>query len=180
MVSEILTHLSPYARLGKLYRIPHRNRHGVSMTRLLRRHWIIDTPINKRDHIVRFVVGECSLIQNVTEALNHGYIVEIVTGPKIRDAETREKLADLLRDNGPERLRVYAAQTRPNRHSALINGNILYEDIHMAQDDYSTATAIEGADECTKNLLINHFNNLKNNSTFERTPELILSMQTLN
>lgn len=179
MVSQKLLFFSPYDKLGKIYRIPHYNSHRISMTRLLRRHWLIDTPKGKRQNTARFIVGECSLIQNVNEGLNEGYRIEIVTGPKIRDSETREKLATLLEKYGSERLRVFAVATRPERHSALINGNILYEDIHLADEDYDEATVIENADNNNVTLLLNRFNSLMAKGDFKNTPEKIRSMETL-
>ena len=82
-----------------------------------------------------FIVGECSLIQNVQEALNAGYTVELLTGPKIRDVKTRGIMADLLKTYG-SKLKLYSVLERPKKHSCLINGNIMYEDYHASDDDY--------------------------------------------
>jgi len=179
MSSGILARLSPYAKLGQIYRVQHCNSHDVSMTRLLRREWILKPAPNKREGVVRFIVGECSLIQNVNEALHAGYIVEIITGPKIRDPETREKMAGLLQTYTKDKLRIWVAFARPENHLCLINGNILYEDPHLAADDYGNATAIENADSYNINLLKNYFDGFKKNANFEDTPEKIRNMPTL-
>ena len=177
-VRSLLT-FSPYNKLGKIYRIPHYNDHKVSMTRLLRRHWLLDTPSSERDKVVRFIVGECSLIDNITEGLRENYTIEVVTGPKIKNTTIREQLAHLLEEYGSEKLQIFADSVRPERHSALINGNILYEDIHAPKKDYCEGTVIENADKPNINLLINHFNSLKAKGDFKDTPEKIRAMGTV-
>jgi hypothetical protein len=169
---------SPYDALGKIYRIKHYNRHDVSIPRLMRRHWIVDTPQNKREPVAYFTVGEGTLVQNIEEALRQNYIVEMVTGPRLRDATIRDRLAELLEKYGPDRLKIFTNSERPQKHSALINNNILFEDFHPANLDYDEATVIENADAYNIDLLVKHFNQLKTsiNSQFMQTPAMIRNL----
>jgi len=148
------------------------------MPRLLRREWITNPSPGRYNPIARFVVGECSLIQNVKEALSAGYAVEIITGPKVRFASTRGTMAELLETYGTK-FKLYSVRDRPQKHSCLINGNILYEDYHASDDDYLEATVVENVDEENISKYINNFENIKQLATPEDTVEKIMGMQTI-
>ena len=177
-MTGILSWLSPYANLGNIYRIRHRNDYNISMPRLLRRKWITNPIKGRYSPTVRFIVGECSSIQNVQEALSAGYNVEIITGPKVRYASTRQILAELLESNR-EKLKIFSVRDRPKKHSCLINGNILYEDFHVSDDDYNEATVVENVDETNLTKYIEEFESLKKIAMPEDTAEKILKMETI-
>ena len=178
-IDEKLYALSPYAALGVIFRTEHYNRHGVSITRLLRRDWIINTPREKRQNNMCLVRDDGALVQNVAEALFEGYEVGVVVGPELKDTETREKLADLLQQYGNGRLSIYSHPDRPDRNIALINGNLLYEDKRPRGEDYDGATVVEGADGDNVNLIQNHFNTLKAGANPKRTADEVRRMPTM-
>lgn len=179
-MSGIMSLLSPYAKFGNIYRVEHHNKHGVSLPRLLRRSWLINTPQNKRDAIVFFIVGECSLVQNIQESIYNGYSVFIITGPKLRDVKTREKLKQLKTDY-PEKLTLMVSKERPEKHFCIINGNILYEDPHSDVDNYGCATAVENAERDNINLVKRYFEEFKNKRSIRTitTPEEIGALETI-
>jgi hypothetical protein len=160
-MSGIISLFSPYAKFGNIYRVAHQNKHHVSLPRLLRRSWILETPQNKRDAKIFFIVGECSLVQNIQEAIYNGYSVDIITGPKLRNKNIREKLS-LLKRNYPNQLTLTVAEERPEKHFCIINGNILYEDPHSDVDNYGCATAVENAEKDNLNLVKRYFEEFKN------------------
>ncbi len=77
------------------------------------------------------------------------------------------------------RLKVYSVSDRPKKHSCLINGNILYEDFHVSDDDYNEATVIENVDETNLTKYIEEFEDVKKKATPEDTAEKILNMDTI-
>jgi MoaA/NifB/PqqE/SkfB family radical SAM enzyme len=168
---------SPYEKLGNIYRLNHFNQFKVSMPRLMRRHWLKDTDLKERDPVAYFIVGEGTLVQNIQEALDEKYVVEMVTGPHLRNQATREELANLLKEAGPEKLKIFSNEIRPR---ALINKNILFEDFHPEKQDYDEATVIEKADKYNIQLARNRFDQLKKspNTTVIDTPEKVLQMPT--
>ena len=174
-----LNAFSPYAALGDICRVPHYNRYGVSMTRLLRRDWLMNTPMEKRQGELYFIRDDGAIVDNAAEALNEGYKVELVTGPKLKDAETREKLAGLLQQYGAHRLSICSCSDRPDLNVALINGNLMYEDKHAEGDDYDTATSVERADQYNIQLIINRVNTLQVGATLKDTLDKVRQMPTI-
>ncbi|AGB01139.1 hypothetical protein [Methanoregula formicica] len=176
----LISLFSPYAKLGNIYRVEHHNKHGVSLPRLLRRSWIVDTPKSKRDKKIIFIVGECSLVQNIQEAIYNGYSVEIITGPKLRNVATKEKLKQLKIDY-PDKLTLMVAEERPEKHFCIINGNILYEDPHSDVDNYGCATAVENAEKENISLVKKYFEEYKNKRRIKiiATPEEIGQLNTI-
>jgi hypothetical protein len=132
-----------------------------------------------RDAAVYFIKDNGDLVPNVEEKLGEGYRVEIITGPRFKDAETREKLALLLEKYSVGRLSIYACQSRPRRNVQLINGNLLYEDPHAEGSDYEAATAVEHADDYNIGLFHNNFANLKCDADLMCTPNQIRQMPVL-
>jgi|GEM_PF-1925481 hypothetical protein len=171
---------SPYEEFGHIYRVPHHNKDGVSLPRLLRRSWIIDTPQDKRDpdNTVYFIVGECSLVENIQEAIYQGYNVEIITGPILRDKATRKKLVDLMRDY-PKQLSMRVASIRPEKHLCQINGNILYEDPHSDVDNYGCATAVEHADAKNISKVKNYFDESRTGTVEIQNAEQLAALHAM-
>ena len=87
-------------------------------------------------------------------------------------------MVELFTTYGPK-LKLYSVQDRPNKHSCLINGNILYEDYHASDDDYLEATVIENVDDENISKYINNFEYLKQIATPEDTVEKINGMRTI-
>ena len=143
---------SQFHVIGKyIYKLPHNNENGVSLVRLKRRELIKETPKSGREKTVYFVVGECSLVQNIHEALEEGYKVEVITGPKLRDSRSQNGLINLLKKH-PNDLEVSVSEKRPENHSALINGTIVRESFHLNAEPYEYAKEIKA--RCTTEVMV--------------------------
>ena len=128
-----------------------------------------------RESAVYFVKAEGDIVQNAAEALGEGYCVEIVTGPRLKDAKTREGLVDLLKKYS-DRLSIYSCPIRPEPNMCLINGNLLFEDPHPEGVGHNEVTAIEHADQYNITLFRDRFAALKNNADLVRTPDAAMRM----
>lgn len=158
---------------SQIYTIPHFNRNKISVSRCIRREWIFGP--HSEDELL-FIAGECSMVDNIAEGLEKGYIVKLVCGPGVKNLKVQQKLAELLERYGPEKLQIRSLPKRPKRHYAIINGNVLFEGNHKEGEEYVEATVIQPIDPENKALMTNYFNELFNKGIEKTKKEHIMNM----
>lgn len=128
----------------------------------------------------KIVYGECSDTVTIEHALYRGLSVELIFGPKIRDAKSRKRLAYLKGKYG-DNLLIYSAKERPPRHAVKIGENLLIEDYHPIDEDYRMSTSIQNASIRVVNRFNNYFEDIKNRASTKKllTREDILKLNTL-
>jgi hypothetical protein len=122
--------------------IRHYNDYNVSMTRLLRRDWIINTPREKRDEYVYFIKDNGAMVPNATEALLEGYKVKLLTGPELKDAATRESLAELLQQYGSG---AFSIRSSPRKVSDIPCYELLQKQLDRHSRNIFAAIALSNA-----------------------------------
>jgi hypothetical protein len=94
-----------------------------------------------------FIRDDGDVVREAKEALAGGHTVELVTGPMLKDQETRQELADLVKVHGVGMLAVY-----------------------------SSPTAVEQVSWHNTRWFHDRFTNLKNDAALLTTPNEILRM----
>lgn len=114
----------------------------VSLTRVFR-----NAKIDEADPKtpIKVILGEFKGQDTIEYALNRGYDVEIITGPKTWEAP-KGTLLELYYKH-KDKLKIFILNTRPLRNSWLIGSNIMIEDPHGPQNTYESAIIIENANE---------------------------------
>ncbi|MCX6669847.1 MAG: hypothetical protein NTV25_08630 [Methanothrix sp.] len=95
---------------------------------------------------IDYIYGECSDTITIGYASSKGLAVRLVSGNRIRNSMSRDRLAYLKRKYG-EMLTVISLGDRPPRHAVRIGKSILLEDRHSSEKAYEGATVLDEATE---------------------------------
>ncbi|MBN1322995.1 MAG: hypothetical protein JW986_03215 [Methanotrichaceae archaeon] len=170
---------SPWGRRSK--RVIHfpKGPSGPSQTHEWKLKTIEKLSKKKGKHKLEFIWGECKDVESIRIALEKGFDVEGICGPKAFDEDTKTKLAGLVKLYGGN-INIYIISKRPPRHSLLIDDRyLLLEDRHKDTEYFKLATIIEDAYDEITNRFHEQFNRLRG-SGVPATPEQILKMPTYN
>jgi hypothetical protein len=136
----------------------------------------LSRPLERRPAAMYFIRDGGDVVKDAREALAGGHTVELVTGPMLKDRETRQALADLVKVHGVGRLSIYSCQLRPFGNATLMNGNIVYEHPSEYGAGHGDITAIRRADQKDIEKFREGFAILQRSAALKTTPNEILRM----
>lgn len=149
----------PHSIYGKKFRrMPHYKRtedgRKESVTQKWRNEMILKLLKEKKieELELKFIGGELRNQKTIERALEEGFSVEVIFGPKVWNETSKKKFKKLMGDY-PERFSVYLLDEKAPRHAYLIGPHYFLEDPHDYCTDYESALTIENAQES----LISHF-----------------------